>query len=133
MAETKNKGGRPFHVPTAEQRKIVESMAGFGIPQESIGKVVGVGPDALRAHYRTELDNGMTVANYNVAKNLYAIAQGTGREAVTACIFWLKTRAGWSEYGPTPKNQEEPIGKKEQANREAVTAAQDTGWANLVH
>jgi hypothetical protein len=32
-----------------------------------------------------------------VAESLYRIATGTGREAVTAAIFWLKARAQWKE------------------------------------
>ncbi len=32
-----------------------------------------------------------------MAENLYRKATGEGREAVTAAIFWLKTRAGWKE------------------------------------
>jgi hypothetical protein len=36
-------------------------------------------------------------ANACVAESLYRKAVGEGREAVTAAIFWLKTRAGWKE------------------------------------
>ena len=36
-------------------------------------------------------------ANAKVAENLYRKATGDGREAVTAAIFWLKTRASWKE------------------------------------
>jgi hypothetical protein len=32
-----------------------------------------------------------------VAENLFRKATGEGREAVTAALFWLKTRAGWKE------------------------------------
>ncbi|HEV7253715.1 MAG TPA: hypothetical protein VGN97_11575, partial [Mesorhizobium sp.] len=32
-----------------------------------------------------------------VAENLFRKATGEGREAVTAAIFWLKTRARWKE------------------------------------
>ncbi len=32
-----------------------------------------------------------------MAENLYRKATGDGREAVTAAIFWLKTRARWKE------------------------------------
>ncbi len=49
------------------------------------------------AHYRDELDDGHVKANAKVAENLYRKATGEGREAVTAAIFWLKTRAGWKE------------------------------------
>ncbi len=48
-------------------------------------------------YYRDELDDGHVKANAKVAENLYRKATGEGREAVTAAIFWLKTRAGWKE------------------------------------
>jgi hypothetical protein len=88
---------RPSHKPDAASRRYVESMAGFGIPEADIGDMVGVDPKTLRKHYRLELKHGHTKANARVAENLYRRATGEGREAVTAAIFWLKTRAGWRE------------------------------------
>jgi hypothetical protein len=52
-----------------------------------------------------ELDTGATRANSKVADFLfYGICGGTGKPAfkderarVTAAIFWMKTRGGWSE------------------------------------
>jgi hypothetical protein len=45
-----------------------------------------------------------------VAENLYRKATGEGREAVTAAIFWLKTRAGWRESRPYDGDSgDEPI------------------------
>lgn len=124
------------HKPTDEQRRTVQAMAGFGIPQDDIARVIGISSPTLRLHYREELDKGVTIANTAVAQNLYAKATGKGRESVTAGIFWLKCRAGWSEYAPPPAprpTKEEPLGKKEQAERDAETAHEGTGWGNLVH
>lgn len=121
------------HEPTPKERHLVETMAGFGIPEVDIARVIGIDPKTLRAHYRDELDTGHIKANLKVAQNLFRIANGTGREAVTAAIFWLKTRAGWSEYSPAPAARNEPIGKKAAAEQAAVTAADGTGWADLVH
>jgi hypothetical protein len=53
--------------------------------------------DTLNRHYRDELDVGLAEANTAVAGNLFCIATGDGPGAVTAAIFWLKTRAGWRE------------------------------------
>jgi hypothetical protein len=119
------------HIPTAEQRRQVEQMAGYGIPAADIARVIGIECAALCRHYRDELDLGHVRANTKVADNLFKIATGTGREAVTAAIFWLKTRAGWSEYAPHPLPP--PLGKKEQAQLDAVKSADGTGWVTLVH
>jgi hypothetical protein len=48
-----------------------------------------------------------------VAGNLYPIATGSGGEAVTAAIFWLRVRAGWRE--PLGVRQY-PMGKKRRSN-----------------
>lgn len=127
----KNVTNRPSHKPTAEQREQVEAMAGFGIPHDDIARVIGIESPTLRKHYRDELDQGQTKANTKVARNLFTIATGTGREAVTAAIFWLKVRAGWSEYTPHPLPP--PLGKKQQAELDAVTSAKGTEWSELVH
>ena len=88
--------GRPSHEPDTLDRRQVEALAGYGVPE------LGIDPKTLRKHYREELDFGHTKANAKVAENLYRIALGEGREAVTAAIFWLKTRAKWRE----PMSQE---------------------------
>ncbi len=72
-------------------------MAGFGMPEAGIARMVGVDAPTLRKHYAEELEGGAFKANTKVAENLYRKATGEGREAVTAAIFWLKARAGWKE------------------------------------
>ena len=51
----------------------------------------------LRLHYPDELATGGTKANSKVAESLYRKAIGDRHQAVTAAIFWLKTRAHWKE------------------------------------
>jgi hypothetical protein len=89
--------GRPKHDPTPEQRKQVEAMASYGIPQEDIAKVIGICHVTLREHYRDELDSAQAKANAMVAQSLFKKATSDGTQSVTAAIFWLKTRAGWKE------------------------------------
>jgi hypothetical protein len=125
------------HEPTAKDRRMVEALAAC-VPQEDVATVMGIDEKTLRLHYRPELDRALIIANSKVAGNLYKIACGTGREAVTAAIFWLKTRAGWSEYAPPPKSKEpkvpkqRPLGKKEQAALDAREMPEDQDWAELV-
>src|SRR5882724_5562243 len=94
---TASAGGRPPFEPTTAQRQMVEAMAGCGIPETDIAAVVGIAAKTLRKHFRAELATGHIKANAKVAGNLYRIATGNGREAVTAAIFWLKVRAQWKE------------------------------------
>lgn len=90
-------GGRPPYVPTEEQRKMVEAMASVGIQQTEIALVVGIDGKTLRAHFRDELDTAMVKANAKVAANLFKQATKDDPKAVTAAIFWAKTRMGWKE------------------------------------
>jgi len=75
----------------------VEAMAGYGIRPEDIATVVGVDIDTLRSRYHTELAGAAIKANAKVAECLFRKATGDGRDSVIAAIFWLKTRARWSE------------------------------------
>ena len=95
--------GRPAHKPTDQQRRQVEAMAGYGIPHNDIGRVMRLDPKTLRKYYADELANGSTKATSKVAESLYRQAvEGN----VSAAIFWMKARAGWSE-----KTQHEITGK----------------------
>ena len=86
--------GRRAHRPDPSQRRQVEAMAAYGIPETDISRVIGVDPKTLRKCYREELDLGETKANAQVAGFLFNAAKNGN---VTAQIFWLKTRARWRE------------------------------------
>lgn len=85
---------RKAHQPDPAQRRQVEAMAAYGIPEDEIARLVDIDPKTLRKHYRDELDLGATKANAQVAGFLFNAARNGN---VTAQIFWLKTRARWKE------------------------------------
>ena len=116
---------RPRHQPDAMQRRQVEAMAGYGVPETEIGAMIGIDPKTLRKHYRQELDHGHTKANIKVAENLFRKATGEGREAVTAAIFWLKARARWKEVSATEHSGPDgrPIEQVDRVDRIILTAA----------
>src|SRR5665213_1315468 len=95
--------GRRSHKPDAFKRRQVEAMAGYGVPEQAIARIVGVDPKTLRKHYRDELDTGQIKATAKVAESLFRKATGDGSQSVTAAIFWLKTRGGWCE---TPQSHQ---------------------------
>lgn len=98
--------------PTEEQRTLVRELSGMGMPRENIAKVIknkkgnSISVQTLIRHFKDELADGIAQMNLRVAKSLFAMATNPngGAPAVTACIFWLKTRARWrqndSEYDP---------------------------------
>lgn len=85
------------HIPDQETRERVKALAGFGLKQDQIAEVEDIDPKTLRKHYRAELDTGVANANAQVAQSLFRKAMGSGPGSVSAAIFWLKARAGWSE------------------------------------
>lgn len=92
--------GRKAWEPTPDQRKLVKTCAAFGIPEVEIAQVVGCTDKTLRKYCRHELDVGATEALVKVANFLFLNATGAKGDtawAVTAAIFWMKTRGGWRE------------------------------------
>jgi hypothetical protein len=84
-------------------------MAGYGVPEADIARVVGIDAKTLRKHYREELDTGHIKANSRIAESLYRKALGDGPQSVTAAIFWLKTRAHWKETSVHEVSQTSPV------------------------
>lgn len=102
MTNESKRGRRAFE-PTQQQRELVQQLVAFGTPQEHICLLIKkedgspISKPTLIRHFRSELNQGAMVANVKVAQNLFRMATGDGKGAVTAAIFWLKTRAGWKE------------------------------------
>jgi hypothetical protein len=117
-----------LHEPSEQDRRTVETMASHGIPHDDIARVVGITRPTLLKWYQYELDTGHIKANSMVAQSLYQKALGNGAGSVTACIFWLKVRAGWVE----PQAWDAPVvGKKEQLQKAAASAGgPTTDWAD---
>ncbi|HEY8576839.1 MAG TPA: hypothetical protein VIL88_10930 [Devosia sp.] len=103
--------GRPSFQPTDKDRRVVEMMAGWAIPEERIAKVLSIDPKTLRKHFVEELEVGHAKLEAQLAQNLLRIAQGHDRQSLIATIFALKSRFGWVEQPPPAREQ--PLGKKE--------------------
>ena len=103
--------GRPRYEPAEKDRRVVEMMAGWAIPETSIAKVLAIDPKTLRKHFAEELTVGHAKLEAQLAQNLLRIAQGQDRHALIATIFALKARFGWIEQQPPAREQ--PLGKKE--------------------
>jgi hypothetical protein len=81
-------------VATDALREKARYLAGLGVPQDDIAKIIGCAAKTLRRHFRDELDRGVAEANATISGSLFGAAKGGN---VTAQIFWLKTRARWRE------------------------------------
>ena len=75
-------------------RERVRHLAGVGVRQDDIARIIGCAPKTLRKRLRDELDRGIAEANATIAGYLFAAAKAGN---IAAIIFWLKTRAHWRE------------------------------------
>lgn len=114
------------HEPNDKDRKLVESMAGYGTPELGIARVLGISVPTLRKYYMEQLNTGGIKANAQVAQSLFNKALGNGAGAVTACIFWLKVRAGWVEQ---QFEQQQPGKKELQAEAAQMAGGINTQWS----
>jgi hypothetical protein len=88
-------GTKPM-VPTAAERKLVQTMSGHGVPQEQIAALVrdGIDTDTLYRHFKRELIVGKAEANRKVGATLF---QKVLKGDTTSAIFWAKTQMRWRE------------------------------------
>jgi L-lactate utilization protein LutB len=100
-------------------REKVRHLAGLGVPQDDIAKIVGCAPKTLRKRFRGELDRGVAEANAMISGSLFTAAKAGN---IPAMIFWLKTRARWRE--PMAADNPAPNADVE-ASREVVLVLPD--------
>lgn len=73
-------------------------MAGYGVPEHAIARVVGHrSEDAAQALPRGTRTPARSRPTAKVAESLFRKATSDGSQSVTAAILWLKTRGGWRE------------------------------------
>jgi hypothetical protein len=100
-------------------REKVRYLAGVGVRQDDIAKIIGCAPKTLRKRLRDELDRGVAEANATISGYLFAAAKAGN---IAAIIFWLKTRANWRER----MAPDEPIpGTNAESNSEVVLVLPD--------
>jgi hypothetical protein len=81
--------------PTDEERKLVESMSGYGVPFEQIAVLTrDIDLNTLKKHFKKELAQGKAKANSKIGQTLFQKATGGD---TTAMIWWSKTQMGWKE------------------------------------
>lgn len=95
-----SRGGRPPFEVTDENRDLVLALTVNGVTAEEVAETLGISLPTLRKYFEDELTHGRRMATAKVGKSLYraALKADTGEKGfVTAAIFYMKTRAGWSE------------------------------------
>jgi hypothetical protein len=121
MAGMPGRSGRKPFMPTPEQRSNVKALAGLGMPQEQICRLVTNPPldvKTLRKHFRLEIETAeiklhALMGNFMVA-NILGMAPPAGTRAIdnqharaSLLKFYAKTRMGWKE--PVVNRHKEPV------------------------
>ena len=96
---------RPTKEPTDEQRKQVQTLAGYGLSQEQIARMLGLHRNTLKKHCAKELEMGKDMAYTQALNSLFSNIK-KGKEA--SIFFYLKTQAGWREKPPEQGEDKEP-------------------------
>jgi len=85
---------RPEKKPSEEQRKQVETLAGYGMTHEQIGNVLDITRPTLVKWYKKELKVGKDKAIATVLNGLF---YNIKRKKEASIFFYLKTQLGWKE------------------------------------
>lgn len=93
--------GRPQAEFTERERRIVKTLLSVGEPVSRVAKIVGIDENTLRKHFAEEIKSAFGDTYAQVAVNF--LQRVLTDDSPTAAIFWLKTRARWSEQ---PEMQE---------------------------
>jgi len=111
---------------TAQKRRLVASLAATGVSHEQIAAEVGVTVDELSERFERELKHGRDKAIAANIKRLEAAADAGNVAAMKALDVIY--RANKSDPIHPVAKKVAPLGKKEQANADAQTAAVGTSW-----
>mgnify|MGYP001272944152 CR=1 FL=1 len=79
--------------PSAEVRKQVETLAGYGLTNGQIGGVFGQSEATIAYYCAKEITDGKAKAIAKLAQHVYARAFKND----TMAMFWMKTQARWRE------------------------------------
>ncbi|HLL28570.1 MAG TPA: hypothetical protein VKT73_13080 [Xanthobacteraceae bacterium] len=142
--------GRPQYVPTEKDRRHVELELSLGGKEADICAILEIDEKTFRKHFAAEIAAGVEGASRRVAHALYENAVGRPAEynakgklireeikpQLGAQKYWLACRAGWYEYAPpklpNPNKAATPLGRKQQATADAMTAAKGTSWEDVL-
>ena len=106
--------GRPAFQPSEEQRRIVEAMVGFGIPEAEICGLIRkangkpIDEKTLRKHFREEITTGASKVKLIVGQFMVASILGTvdhpdfvplkdEKARTSLAMLFAKSRMGWKE------------------------------------
>lgn len=121
---TKKRAGRPEFAPTKAMRLMVSIAAGAGMAHEKIAIGLDISRPTLEKHFARELSIGAYERRIEVLTAMFLAAR---KGNVTAQKAYIAMDAPVLTAPPL-KEAEPKVGKKEQAQADATTAAAGTEW-----
>ena len=128
--------GRPAYVPTAATRRQVSVAAGGGMRHEDIALALGISRETLSKHFEHELSIGAAMRRLEVLQAMHAAAK---KGSTPAARVYLANEAKTAPPPPlepgvdvTTPTKTPLVGKKEQAQIDAIGAAKGTDWDQLL-
>lgn len=128
-ATSANQGGRPPFKPTKGQRELVSIAAGGGMAHDEIALALGISRNTLEKYFGAELSRVAFQRRMDVLRANYQSAVTGNVAAQKAYLSRMPTAA---VAPPAPEDAKPPLGKKDQANADAVGAEAGTSWENLL-
>lgn len=120
------KPGRPAFKPTAVQRRLVTNAAASGMTHQEISIALGISRNTLEKHFEKEIS---TAALRRRMEVMDAMARTALKGNVAAQKAFL---AATPALAAPPVPAEKPVGKKQQAQADAVGAQAGTEWEELL-
>jgi DNA-binding CsgD family transcriptional regulator len=125
--------GRPAHQPSDQTRERVEILIAGGMAQWQIAAALDLSEPTLREHYALELGCGKAKRTAQVVEALFRSATDGGN--VSAQKAWLampRTLDTPPTEGVAQSDEHFPLGKKEAAQRAALSITEGSGWDGLL-
>lgn len=102
----------------------VREMAGYGLDEDVIARIINLTPAAVRERFSEELADGKALAIKTAMKTAFTMGTRDKKPVVSALLYWLRSIAGYNDnrirnMDPTLPPKQIPPGKKEQQQRDA--------------
>ena len=123
---------RPSFKPTAAQRRQVAIAAGGGMSHEEIAIGLSLARNTLEKHFEAELSCGAYAKRLEILQAMHAAAKKGNMTAARAYLSNEPRTAPPPLPAPDAATKTPVIGKKAQAQADAVTAGRGTGWDDLL-
>ena len=78
----------------------MRNLVAGGVLQERIAGMLGITVKTLRRHFKDAIRIGQTRIDAISVNTLLAAMNAGGRDALTAAMWWQKSRMGWTEKPP---------------------------------